>query len=409
METFQDAACTVEATHEPGCILSLRIKVSPEAVQKDHKKAIKLVNKQISIPGFRKGHAPNETVMERYASYVEKEWKELVVEEAYRHALELTKIYPLDRESIQRPRIESCSLEEGALVLLSYAHYPLLPSLDFSLLTPPAPVTISVSEEEVAAQLENARERFPRWEEVPPRPVEEGDHVLLSLDALEGENQRNVCTKERFLVNTHEGAAWISRLLLGHTPPFEVEGMSENDSEEEENAIPPQKVRCTVTQIEKRILPELDDELAKKMGADSLESWRTQVRTGLEKRAEAEVHHQQALALEAELLARHPFDLPASLIEKEAQDEEGKQKPDVEAAEKRLRTYFLHQSIISQKGLSVSQEEVQAEVTRYVERNFYLFQEKVPAEIWKKLFAKAHNALLREKIYALLLKEVGIS
>ena len=66
-----------EATEEAGCRLAVKVLVKPKlGPKRPIKRPSKSVNKQISIPGFRKGHAPDRTVISRYSSYVEQEWKE---------------------------------------------------------------------------------------------------------------------------------------------------------------------------------------------------------------------------------------------------------------------------------------------------------------------------------------------
>ena len=80
------------------------------------------------------------------------------------------------------------------------------------------------------------------------------------------------------------------------------------------------KVGYTVTlkEIKKRVVPALDDELAKDLGEfDSLDALRARVRADLEHEAKHAADHQVRAEVLKQLAARVPFPVPASLIDRE--------------------------------------------------------------------------------------------
>ena len=74
----------------------------------------------------------------------------------------------------------------------------------------------------------------------------------------------------------------------------------------------------TVKAIRKRVVPALDDELAKDLGAfESLDALRGQVRADLEHEAEHEIERETRADLLRQLAARVTFDVPSSLVDRE--------------------------------------------------------------------------------------------
>ena len=74
----------------------------------------------------------------------------------------------------------------------------------------------------------------------------------------------------------------------------------------------------TVKDIKRRVLPELDDEFAKDLGEfETLDALRARVREDLEHEARHAAERDVRAALMKQLAARVPFEVPASLVERE--------------------------------------------------------------------------------------------
>src|SRR6185503_7824254 len=116
MKKFEGSGYSVEVTQGADCVVDFKVVLDQEATAKSHKKAVRATNKRISIPGFRKGKAPDASVMERYPAHIEQEFRENLIEAAFEEALKLSKIYPIRKESITPPKIVQASVEEGAEV-----------------------------------------------------------------------------------------------------------------------------------------------------------------------------------------------------------------------------------------------------------------------------------------------------
>jgi len=420
---FKNESFVVDLEEESGCRLSLRVKALPNAVQKAHKQAIKRINKEISIPGFRKGKAPDETVLKNYGNYVEKEWKELLVDEALRTAILLTKKYPLNKNSVEKPSINSCSLEEGAEIQLNYECYPEIPSIDFSKIQKPSLETTPVSEEEVHARLLEIQERHAEWEDYPAeKKIEPDDYVELTIESLDKEPPTTYVNKGRFGMKDKDMPKWLQKILLGQEVGS-VEGFSEVNetaSVETQAQFVPTKVRITIHSIKKILPPELNDAFAEKAGSPSLEALMQKIRDELQKIAENTLKTEQQQFLQKALLDSYPLVLPASLLTKEKQarlkeklkEEAPGTAPPQELLDKvheesstALRLHFLYQQLVEQGGLSVSTEEVNQELIRLIYQH-RLHEKSFQPEDIKRLTGIVSNELLNQKTKDYLLAQV---
>ena len=181
-----------------------------------------------------------------------------------------------------------------------------------------------------------------------------------------------------------------------------VEGMSEVDEKAEEHIkknFKPTQVRITLHAIKKIILPAVDDALAQKAGAPSLEDLQKKIRTQSRKRGRGELLKQKQMeALENALLEKYHFDLPASLVEverkeriskkiqalknenvsdEEIQQRQGEIESEVSSEiDRDLRLYFLNKQIAKQGKISLTNQELNDEIVRYMSQNPYLYEQE---------------------------------
>lgn len=99
-QEFSNDNLKITMERKPGCSISLDVTISPQATEASYRKAIKLVNKEVSLPGFRKGKAPEAMIVQHYAKYVDQEWKDLIVKTSFKDTLDLTKTYPINENTI---------------------------------------------------------------------------------------------------------------------------------------------------------------------------------------------------------------------------------------------------------------------------------------------------------------------
>jgi trigger factor len=412
----------VETREKKGCLLEVTVEVKPEQVKRAYKQAVKTINKEISVPGFRKGKAPDEAVIKQYGPHIEKEWKDILVNDALQGTLELTKIYPYNKNSIQRPKIEKCSLEAGALVQLSYECFPQIPEVNFSSIKLPKMKRELLADNAVEDVLQEIQKAHCNWEEVAPRPVQAGDHVDITIAKIDEEPAKELIKDRRFEISDNM-MSWLKKMLLGMEVGQSREGYTEPDEKAPPTNEPFQafQVRVTLNGIKKSIPAPVDDELAKKVGASSKEDLIAKITENLESDLEAKLREKKMHALEDALLEQYPFDLPKSLLDSEvkhryddkvnkmreeglsedsiAEQAESIRKEVETASDNALRMHFLLNHIAEAEKIVLTQEELSDRLRGEMMQNPQLFdmQKKNP-EMFGNIVRRLSNHYLFEKI-----------
>jgi len=78
---------TITVEEAGPCRKRISVEIPADAVDNQMEAAFGTVAEQVSIPGFRKGHAPRRLVEKRYASYVTDETRSRLVSQAYEQAV----------------------------------------------------------------------------------------------------------------------------------------------------------------------------------------------------------------------------------------------------------------------------------------------------------------------------------
>lgn len=411
----------VDVTEEKGCHLTLKVDVKPSQVKKAYKEAVKTINKEVSIPGFRKGKAPDDAIIKQYGVHIEKEWKENVINFAFSGALELIQIYPYTKKSIEKAKIEKCDLESGAVVILAYERYPEVPDVDFSKLSLPKIDKKPIEESEIQTVLQEIQKGHAAFEEVTGRSVQEGDFIDVSIDKIDEDPPHNLVKERRFEVSDLM-LPWLKNLVLGQNVGASVEGQTEPDPKADEKVkagFQPIKVRIDIHGIKKSVLPAVDDELAKKAGAESKDDLLAKIRNNLDKDAEFIQREEQIRSLEEALLKNYSFEIPASLLQNEISErtkekvnrlkeqgvsdesinEEELRKEVGKDAEGALRLHFLFNRIGEKEKVTLTQDELSQKVTNEIMSNpYYMTIQKQDSELFGKIINRLSTRFLFDKI-----------
>jgi trigger factor len=367
----------------PGCAVTLEIAVKPEATKAAYTKALKGINKEVVIPGFRKGKAPDSLILQQFSKHVTREWHDVLVNTAFHELLKHTHLYPLTQEkSIKKAEVKKASVEEGAQILIEYEARPDIPHIDFKDLQLQPVERKEVEPEDVEQTIHELLLRYAEWSDVEDRPVQEGDYVELDIVTAE-EPPQILCQDMRFAVSKEKMAEWMYPLMLGRSVNDTVEGMSQRDSsfKEDPAAFKPTLCRITIKAIKRAKLPDLNDEFAKKVGLKTIEELRPRVEADLNKQADLEKQSQFRAQLEQIILKNYAFDLPASIFEKQRREmisqrlreepppisEERAKQISQEVQEKLQEAYqmfFSCQKIAEENGIQVYESEIQNEIIR---------------------------------------------
>jgi trigger factor len=302
----------------------LSVELPPEDVDRALNRAYKAVGRKAKIPGFRPGKVPRRLLERHYGHQVAHEVAEDLVRESWPKVLDQE-----DVRAVAMPEVEEAGHVHAGKAFAYTAKVEVLPAAkvtDYEGLPAERP-KVAVGNEDVDKELERIQGSFARLVPVEDRTkVEAGDYVVVDLSAsLDG---------EPFDPGAGEGVTLevtAGNITEGNLP--EAEGHEVGATVETRHAFPdeegvPPKVRgkegvfkVEIKQIKKRELPPIDDELAKDVGeegVDTLLALRGLIRERLtEQRKEASERRLKDTLIQA-LVERNPIDVPQAVVDRAA-------------------------------------------------------------------------------------------
>lgn len=397
-QTFKNENISATLTQQPGCRIRLEVAITPLATQAAYKKAVKIISKEVSIPGFRKGKAPEETIIKMYGKHVDREWKDLLLNTTFNEAIQLTKVYPFKKESVSKASIKNVSLQDGATLVFEYESQPTVPTVSIDDLTINPIARTSITDKDIDRTIETLQLQHAQWNDVNDRPAAEGDFVDITIDALDEPNQ-NICKNTRFEIAAGKMGTWMRELIIGMIPGQSVEKVSEKEPGEpeckqcasgvehrEHDHFKPTLCRITLHSIKTPILPALDDDFSKKFGIPTFDQLKTRINTDLNKQADEELTQALRNSMEKEISKKYPFDIPRSLIEDQVEsqaehimhelEEKNLEGSALEAETKKIkqlvanrlshdyRLYFIATQIVQDYKIKITEEELGQEYLR---------------------------------------------
>lgn len=428
---FENENISFELNKAPGCRVHLDITVSPKATEAAYHKAVKNINKEISLPGFRKGKAPESLIVKNYGKHIESEWRDILLNTAFKESLALSKVMPFNEKSVNNASIKKINLTDGATIAIDYETQPDIPHINPEDLKSVHQSKAVVSDQEVNDSIEQARLMKAEWNEVLDRGVKEGDYVDLDIVTLETPSQI-LCKDTRFEVAADKMGKWMYKLIQGLNAGESAEGMSEQDkktSDCQECAdgththpeFKPTQCRITVKKIFVPQLPELNDEFAKTVNCQTMAELKSKIQEDLTKRAERDFLDAQRKQMENQLLKKYSFEIPFSLVSGQMEDRkadivnelsEHHLDPDTlqkqtdkiaQDVQKRVehdfQLYFLTNKIAQDNQLSVTQEELMGELMHQLwlrpSGQSYIHDSMDPQEVRSRLYS---NVLINKAL-----------
>lgn len=411
-QEFKNASLTAQMERLPNCTVRFVVQVTPEKVQDLKGKAIKAINKEVSIPGFRPGKAPEHLVEKQYSKYIDQEFRNKASNEIVKDVIELSKHMPLKRsEGVSLEKFQPN--EKGLEIIFNFETFPEMPNVKFDNLKLESPKKEEVKTSDIERTLKELQLYHAKWTEVKDRPVQEGDFVVIDIDVLE-EPSYKAYESSRFHVIDKGMPQWARKVVLGLSVGESAEGMSERDEHSGDDFVP-RKCRITVHLIQTADLPSLDDELAKKAGVQTVAELRNNVQNQLEREQNNLAQDRLREDVREFLVKEYPFDLPTTdlknldadcrkLIER---DKDNFKTPN-ELKEYKERLYLNAQGVVrlayliphiaNQLNIPIpSDEECNKRMIETLTHHYLRTQERVPDDQFPYIFNKIQRDLLQER------------
>lgn len=305
---------TVTPKRSEGLERVLEVSVPAEELRGAEARAAKKYAGQARLPGFRPGKAPAAMVHKRFAGPIRQEAIEALLQEAYQAVLERERLTPASQ-----PRVEHLHVHEGEPLTFEL-HLEVRPEVALER-TQGFRVTReekSVTEEQVAEQIEHLREQRATWTPLDEKPVP-GDMVTVMLSTSSDEGEMLEEKEYRIVLGGGQAIPGVEEVIMEAAPGETVERPVRwpDDFPDESQRGRTKTVRVTLVEAKRKTLPELDDALAREVGDfDSLDALRAAVRDDLVKHAEREADAQVRSKLMEDLIGANPFDVPSSWVDR---------------------------------------------------------------------------------------------
>jgi trigger factor len=287
----------------------LTVEVSPDQVHHAVEHAVSDLAESVKLPGFRKGKIPMPVLVSRlgkeriYAEAVESH-----IRGWFWNAAARNRVRPVTDPDYE---FELPSASDEAWSFAATVDVQPLPEIvDWTTLEVPR-ADIGVPEEAVEAEIEALRESVAELAPVEDRPARAGDTVIVDLSDSEGETQRDTVVE----LGGGRLADELEAAIVGASP-----------GETKQATYPladgsTATVEVTVREVQERVLPDLDDELARAASEfDTLAELRTSIESTLGDQLEAEIDSAFRAAAVDELVRASQVQPAAPLVSSRATD-----------------------------------------------------------------------------------------
>ena len=353
---------------------------------------------KINIPGFRRGKAPQKVIEMHYGEsiFYEDAFDE-IFPELYRAACEEHDVNPVDRpeldvEQIGKGQELKFSVEvfvRPDVKLGEYKNLGLEKTVD------------EVTDDDVNAEIERARDRASRYIEVTDRPAKLDDQVNIDYAGFLGEEQFEGGT-----ANGHElvlgSGAFIPGFedqLVGATVGQELDvNVTFPEQYHAENlAGKPVVFKVKVNSIQEKEMPALDEDFVKEVSetANTVDEYKAEIREKLEKQAADRAETAFENSVVEAVVENAEIDIPDAMIEEQitnmlrdmemqmmyqglrledylkytGQTQEQLRESYKQPATDRVKTQLVLEEIMKAEAIEANDEEIDVEIGKYADQS----------------------------------------
>lgn len=373
----------------------LTVEVSAEDFKAAIKKAFNKNKNRFSIPGFRKGKAPQAMIEKMYGEGV---FYEDAADEAINASYaEAMKESGLDIVSRPEITIEKIGKDEPFVYSALVAVKPEVTLGQYKGVEVEK-ADASVSAEDVEAELKKVQEQNARLLTVEDRGVEDGDQTVIDFEGfVDGKGFEGGKAEDYPLtIGSHSFIDTFEEQLIGKKigEECEVNVTFPTEYHAADLAGKPATFKVTVKEIKVKELPKLNDEFASEVSEfDTLDEYKKDVERKLAEKKEIEANSKNEDAVVAKVVENASMEIPDKMIDAQAENmvqdmarrmqsqglsldmylkytgmtvEQMKEqaRPD---AEKRIRTRLVLEAVAQAENIQISDEKVDEEVAKMAE------------------------------------------
>ncbi len=394
--------------------------VEPEKFDEGLKIAYNKLKGRINIPGFRKGKAPMKVIENHYGESVFYEdafdaiFPEIYQEALKEHDVQVVDRPELDVEQIGRGKELKFTVEvfvRPDVELGEYKNLGIVKTVD------------EVTDDDVNAEIERARDRSARWVEIEDRPAKLDDQVNIDYAGFNGDEQFDGGTAQghELILGSGSFIPGFEDQVVGHSvgDEFDVNVTFPEQYHAEELAGKPVVFKVKVNGIREKEMPALDDDFVTEVSetANNVEEYKAEIREKLEKAADDRAEANFENEVLEKVCENAKVDIPAAMIDDQidsmlrdmemrmmyqgmklddyfkytGQTREQVREMYKPQAEERVLGQLVIEAVKKAESIEATEEEIDAEMGKYAEQNKKSLEEfkKMLADGDKEYFAEA--------------------
>jgi trigger factor len=402
----------------------LTVKVPSEQLQKKIDARLREIGKQVKLKGFRPGRIPHKVLRQRYGKSVQHEVVSELVQSSLFEAIEKESLRPASNPVLEN--LPEMASGDDFEFTASIEVYPEIGAIDASAIEIKRPQT-EVTEEDVDDMLQTLRQQRMTWNDIDDKPSP-GNQVIIEYVAETDEGPVPEQGHQRLsLVMGASGFEALEKTLSGLKAGDTKKVKLEFPQGYGEEKLAGKKVRVDleVKQVQKAMLPEIDEDFIRSFAVESgsIEDLRSEVRGNLERElGQATTSFLKTQLVRALLDANTDLMVPDSIVAKEAESLRQKaaqaqgaepdtisMDPFMETATERVRSGLLLAEIARQNNINIDGTRVRKAIETVAET----YEE--PLEVVQmyygnqQLLQGVENLVLEEQVVDWVMEQANVS
>ena len=300
-----------------GCKHALELSIPVAEVESETNRVVADVMKRAKLPGFRPGKAPAALIRKQFAGDIRQQVLEKLIPTHLQKQFEAEGL-----NVVGTPDVSDIHLHDGQPLKFK-ATFEVVPQIE---LGEYKGVEVpyhdpEVTEEDIVKRIDEIRDQKAQYLNIDPRPAEDGDFAVVSLESIGGVEGEPVKTDEMVLeLGAKDTIESFTENLRGVTPgqEKEFEVTYPEDYQAPRLAGKTVKFHATLKGLRKKELPELDDEFAQELGDyRTVDELREAVRKAIFGQREHDSQQEAKNKIIDKLVDAHDFPVPEVYVERQ--------------------------------------------------------------------------------------------
>ena len=352
------------------------------------KKHVLVHFKDAKVDGFRKGHVPADVLEKKFKKEIEGEILNHIISEEYRKAVEENNLSPI--ADIKLEKYENN--EDNVEVVFTIPVLPEIPLGDYKSVKVEKEA-LDVNDEKVNAEIEIMRSNAGKLKEVADDEAAKDKDVtninfegFIDGEAFDGGKAEgfDLTLGSKSFIDTFEDQ------IIGHKKgdEFDVNVTFPEEYHAENLKGKPAVFKVKVNSIKRKEEAELNEDLAKELGYDSVEDLKAKTKENLIKREETRIENEYKGKVVDAVVEGVNFEIPEAIVEREIQFQINRFAQQLQMQGMSLNQYFemtgqniekMRESIKESAEKSVKRDLVLTEIAKA--ENVQATEEEVNAEL----------------------------